>query len=841
MGLTLAEKVLVNLRFGRTSSARSPGPMRGVAEPARPAVIQRALQIHVVLSATLASTLLGMAERSLELPLFVLLAGVSAFVLTDLLRWIRLNSTVTNLLAGGVLLVLLVRNIIELRGPAQMMGIANILVYMQIVCLFQEKDDRTCWLLALLGLLQVVVAAALGHNVVFAVLLIVYLALAPLTLGFLCVFREVTGSELQGRLRALRSAVSPEGGFRSFLRLTEPLEKQVVRLVRRHVRLVLLTTLIVTVALFFLMPRPRGHGFLGFSRMPVRSVGFTDRVRLGELGRIIENPQEVLRLRLEERSSGERYKTQGPLYLRGAILTQYSRGQWSHPGIWAPASLWPLSPGGSLAQEGLVRQDILIEPLDRPELFCIWPIVAEQANPGVLLDLRKMTLLRSGEYLQSRFRYRLLTPAFHEGQQWIVTPTFTAGEFDTQLRQLPPREGPGAVPTAFALAEEWLRELRLSPDDPYTLARAFERQLRDSGRFTYSLQAQPRDPNLDPVEDFLSRNRRGHCEYFASALVLMLRSVGVPARLVIGYKTEEFNPIGGFYQVRQLHAHTWVEVYLRMDQVPAELRLHGPFWDRAVGAWLRLDPTPPAESSLPSRIYWAMWQWLDWVDFIWRHYVVELDRTRQQEAIYGPISVLAARLWGRLSNVYESIVAAGGEIVARVRGWFTSPIGLALAVLVAAAMLLLVVRLCTLRGIAPWVWTATLFVKKRSPDQLSQYHVTAFYRRLERLLTHWGIARRPSQTPAEWAELAARKLPQQGFSPDVVEVPKEVVEAYYAVRYGRQTLSDEVDRKLHARMDLLEQSQRRTWWSVGREGLAPVWAVLTSMAKNGKRKGSDSR
>ena len=143
-------------------------------------------------------------------------------------------------------------------------------------------------------------------------------------------------------------------------------------------------------------------------------------------------------------------------------------------------------------------------------------------------------------------------------------------------------------PVAGQLARRWLAEPGLPADRRMDRARHLEQQLRDSGKFTYSLKPQQRDYRIDPIEDFITNHPQGHCEYFATTLTLMLRSQGIPARMVVGYKCDEYNPLGSFFQVRQLHAHTWVEAYLEPEQVaddPAD-----PQWRN--GGWLRLDPTP---------------------------------------------------------------------------------------------------------------------------------------------------------------------------------------------------------------------------------------------------------
>jgi len=155
--------------------------------------------------------------------------------------------------------------------------------------------------------------------------------------------------------------------------------------------------------------------------------------------------------------------------------------------------------------------------------------------------------------------------------------------------------------------------------------------------FTYSLEGQNRDPALDPIEDFVTNHRAGHCEYFATALTLMLRSQHIPARMVVGYRTDEWNEIGQCYQVRQLHAHTWVECYLRPSQIPREL-LHGDdFWHWSdYGGWMQLDPTPESEVKSQSSWFSPIGKTLQWFDSAWSYYVVELNYERSAARFFSP-------------------------------------------------------------------------------------------------------------------------------------------------------------------------------------------------------------
>ena len=107
--------------------------------------------------------------------------------------------------------------------------------------------------------------------------------------------------------------------------------------------------------------------------------------------------------------------------------------------------------------------------------------------------------------------------------------------------------------------------------------------LSESRQFSYTLQMDVIDRSLDPVEDFLVNRKQGHCEYFASGLALLLRSIDIPARMVNGFKGGDWNELTQSMNVRQKHAHSWVEAYLGQDEKNKPLMGHA-----------RPDPGPGA-------------------------------------------------------------------------------------------------------------------------------------------------------------------------------------------------------------------------------------------------------
>ena len=279
--------------------------------------------------------------------------------------------------------------------------------------------------------------------------------------------------------------------------------------------------------------------------------------------------------------------------------------------------------------------------------------------------------------------------------------------------------------------------------------------MNQSDRFEYSLQGQPRDPALDPIEDFIVNHPRGHCEYFATALALMLRSQGIPTRVVVGYKCEDWNKLGKFYQVRQSDAHAWVEAYLAPQDIPQQLRWgHGPRrWSG--GAWLRLDPTPASRDLLAGGKDLSKWQQgLAWIDSLWSDYVMEMDRQRQQEAIYKPaiktIKDLAHNMFTR--QWWRSVLGKIGNAL-NLRRWN----GLGGWLLQVGLPLLVGLVLAGLACRRAWQSARRLWRRLAGRPAGSARRArprVEFYRRFEALLARQGLVRSAGQTPREFAAAA---------------------------------------------------------------------------------------
>ncbi len=176
-------------------------------------------------------------------------------------------------------------------------------------------------------------------------------------------------------------------------------------------------------------------------------------------------------------------------------------------------------------------------------------------------------------------------------------------------------------------------QITKSASNDFDKAAAIENHLRT--RFGYTLQL-PQTPVKDPIANFLFERKQGHCEYFASSMAVMLRTLGIPSRVVTGFRSDEFNDLTGNYVVRAKDAHAWVEAYF-------------PGY-----GWQTFDPTPGGSGGTPQG--WnRLALYVDAMASFWRDWVVSYDTSHQyslgQAAFSGTRGAWeSARKWARLTT-----------------------------------------------------------------------------------------------------------------------------------------------------------------------------------------------
>jgi hypothetical protein len=260
----------------------------------------------------------------------------------------------------------------------------------------------------------------------------------------------------------------------------------------------------------------------------------------------------------------------------------------------------------------------------------------------------------------------------------------------------------------------------------------------------------------EPLADFLFNIKAGHCEYFATAMAVMLRTHGVAARVVNGFLPGEYNEAAGAYTVRQSDAHSWVEVYFPESR-----------------SWVTFDPTPSAGRVNPasSGVTAQLQKYAEALELLWFQYVVGYDKQEQRS--------LAVSLHNRIFD-YGRVVTT---LLATIRSYLTRNV-----LMVVVGLVLIVVGV-TFFFFGRRLWQ---FVWRRGERAVlegarSSSHVE-FYEKLMQVMEQRGVPRDKAQTPLEFAEKLKLK--------DVMTITR----AYNRVRYGGERLSaferQEVERAL---------------------------------------------
>jgi len=467
-----------------------------------------------------------------------------------------------------------------------------------------------------------------------------------------------------------------------------------------------------------------GKGFLSFRRDGGQKIaGFGNQVELGGFGVIRDDPTVVVRVtppRIDEKAP------RLSLRLRGTSFDHYDGKRWTRS-------------SGRRPQATDAEYQIVLEHLDEPVVFLPEGTVALAVPPRV----------ERGERFSRKLMYAAGVDVRYDADGVGLVYTAFVDEHDRNPAL-------GAIVPEYLVSylqmpdhHERIRDLARSvvegATDPMAAANRIQRYL-NSGQYGYSLE-QPEVRDKSPLEVFLFDAKAGHCEYFSSAMAIMLRSIGIPTRNVTGFVGGRYNPYGRYYALRQGDAHSWVEVYLEGR------------------GWVMFDPTPPGRSEVGPRT--GLWSdvnaMVDALRMRWMTSVVGYDLRTQ-------VGIL--RQIGRWLAAHQTTLGAAGgagdDNDANLRAWLNK----AGRVLGIGIVLLLV-------GVALWLLRRS---RQTAGRARSAEHIAAvrLYEELERALTKQGYARPLARTPLEHARaLSERGLP---YSDDVSIVTRRYVEARYGDR-----------------------------------------------------------
>jgi len=471
-------------------------------------------------------------------------------------------------------------------------------------------------------------------------------------------------------------------------------------------------------AIFFVLPRSSAGYWNAYSSSSEIATGFSDRVQLGRIGEIQQSTSVIMHIQIDGDPHGLY-----DLKWRGVTLNLFDGGSWSNPHQQhvvvrsrnGPFVLTPPreEPGASLRGSRIIRYRVLMEPVASSVFFL--------APSAITLDgnYRFVTTDAGDAVFDPDLEHPIgsYEAVSNIAQPSPVTLRAAASDFPPaillnylQLPRLDPR-----IPQ---LAEQ----VTASEVNNYDKAAAIERYLRVNFRYTLQL---PPVSQRDPLASFLFQRKQGHCEYFASAMAVMLRTLRIPSRVVNGFRTGEFNDLTSQYVVRASNAHSWVEVY---------------FPDYG---WISFDPTPSV--AAPTHGGWSRATlYIDAMASFWREWVINYDATHQR--VLSRQATRSGLEWARRTQDWARREYAGmlDSMRRSQRVLSDAPAEWSLAGAIAAIFLVLAAN-------AGRLWRA--MIRHRTavhPEKAPRAAATIWYERTIHLLAKRGVRKSPVQTPTEF-------------------------------------------------------------------------------------------
>ena len=586
----------------------------------------------------------------------------------------------------------------------------HLIFFLAAIRILTARTNRDYFFVKLIALLELLAAAILSSSLNFFV--------------FLALF--------------LFSAVSTFAA--SEIRRSSQLPRRIARAAttRFHWRLATLTTatalgiLLLTAGLFFLVPRTARAAFRHLVPQRYHLAGFSNEVELGEIGEIRQASTPVMHVRFEAIEHALHLKW------RGAALMRFDGRRWSNPPT-IRQDLWLTQNQISLAdlnqrwrKGGRVSYEVALGPIDSDVLF--FAGVPEFLRIG----LRRV--------------YRSSTDSYHTGLGYGEGVRYFALSYIPQevigatydVEPLPPsvKQDYLQLPATDIRIYDLAKRVTAGAGSDYERAVKLEWHLRTA--YGYTTELLPASVP-EPLAHFLFVRRKGHCEYFASALAVMLRQLGIPARVVTGFQSGTYNPLTGWHVIRTSDAHSWVEAYL----------------DRR--GWTTLDPTPP-DPRPEAASFWSRLAMVgDAADTFWREWVLGYDRSRQVDILSGSGRSFNIR---SLLEVQAALQAAAASAAVSIRAW-----GLTIVIVIAAvASFFVAVPMVRLH------LAARRQVRRLARGEVSPHDATVLYKRALALLRKRGFEKPPWLTPAEVAAV----LPASNES----VVLDDLTSAYHELRYG---------------------------------------------------------
>lgn len=763
-------------------------PAHGLDEahpaPVRHGVLMRAIRRFSLATGLLAVMAFGVADGKPLLLLLGLIVGFASWLMTRgaPVEPVRVVPRLAlNLLVGASAAYLL----LALLGSRQDSVVSSLTDFLCLVLLIKMLDRasmRDEAQVLTLAVFVVIGAVLSGAQLALGIVLVLF---TPLVIASIITWQVCAGQE---RL-ALRAASLNAGPVRTGV------DAGPAR-VRRNLAYLVLCAVVLAlgsgVAAFILTPRSFAQGMAGqWGRpMPGAVAGFTDQIRLGQAGLLSQSTTPVGEVTLLNAAGEPTGAADQPVYLRGATLDRYNpaSGQWSSA---TPADAVRDVPERGRGQRAtgdnqrlrladesaspsvsrtVVTQRIALRAVgagEAPLFGALYPVAV--TIPGSREGVRVNRM--DGTFSRRTGAGGPLTYTVESRPDFVMPESEVArlhGLRD-RARVAPEFKDEWADPFAAGpvreLAERLIAGLDVPLDpavrEPFQVRRAATAFMTHLRQFEYTLEMVAPAPGEDPLSMFLFTTQRGHCAYFAAAMVALCQSIGIEARIVTGYVSGEYNSIAGHYIVRESDAHAWVELATRP------------------GRWEAFDPTPPASLQHAQRASTGVLAWLreiyDALEFSWVQNVIAFDSAKRSELVSfdpnlsNPETLYAARRWFSDVSAWVRRLLPSGML------------GDALSV---AALIMVCAGFCGLGFIAVRALVRRLRPRAgagapdytRPPPELAAL-LTFYPRMLESLDAH-GRAKPSDVPPMAFAEGL------EPIDPRLAGLVRTVADRYYRVRFG---------------------------------------------------------
>jgi transglutaminase-like putative cysteine protease len=607
----------------------------------------------------------------------------------------------------------LVAGTVNIGLYAALLGAVHFLLIVTVLRLYSATTDRDALFLAMLSFASVLASAVFTVDTNFFFLFVAYLMFGVAT--FL-------GLEIR---RSAEGAVFPP------LHVEAAKERKFYRAISLAAVTVAFGAVFFGSLLFFFFPRVSAGYFAKSGFQPSLMTGFTDNVELGQIGEIQKDNSVVMRVQTG-------HAVDYPLLRwRGIALTTFDGRRWytpdnTHEMKTVGAGGWVVLDSPYAMQApivGQLRYTVLLQPMASDVIFA--PAQVMQLRGNFSSDASRYAADPHFSSLGVDSTGSLSNPAHnfaqirYEGVSLLPAPrparARTAGtEYGSDIQniylQLPDHLDPRIPQLA--------QKITASANNPFDKAIVMENYLRRNFSYTLNLVGRP---GADPLSHFLFVTKAGHCEYFASAMAVMLRTLGIPSREVNGFLPGEYNDVAGDYIVRASDAHSWVEAYF------------------SGSGWVTFDPTPVAEgtqagifSRLNLYLDWMQLNWNEWVvNYDWAHQTLLARNVRQGTTDYST----AIKTWFRRQQ---------DRGMDGLMSWQNSHARLRAVFPIALVLLLVVLRMNWIRSFLRWL-NLSLQLRRPAEKRDNPQIASRLYADMLRALERRGFRRLDTQTPGEFA------------------------------------------------------------------------------------------